>query len=227
MKNNRLFAFFFRVAAALFSIFMVLTTTGIFKGHLSFTSFLFYTTLSNAIVAVMFFVLATKTLLEIKKSGKTGSCSFYPRISACATVTITVTLIVFWSILVWFLEPKIAMKFESFGQHLIVPFLMIFDYFFFTERGKLKKYDPLFFLVIPFAYMVLVTIVAFGGFVYPIMEPGRTSGRRFPYFFLDFFELGFVAAIYVVGIMAFFLALNYLLYWFDKKKTANNSYNFK
>jgi len=64
----------------------------------------------------------------------------------------------------------------------------------------------------------MVTIVAFRGFVYPIMEPGRTSGRRFPYFFLDFYELGFVAAVYVVGIMVFFLALNYLLYWFDKKK---------
>ena len=219
MKNNRLFAFCFRVVAALFSIFMVLTTTGIFSGHLSFVGFLFYTTLSNAIVAVMFCVLSAKTLLEIKKRGKTGSCSFYPRTSACVTVTITVTLIVFWSILVWFLEPKIIMKFESFGQHLIVPFLMIFDYFFFTERGKLKKYDPLLFLVIPFAYMVLVTIVAFRGFVYPIMEPGRTSGRRFPYFFLDFFELGFVAAVYVVGIMVFFLALNYLLYWFDRKKS--------
>ena len=219
MKNNRLFAFCFRVAAALFSIFMVLTTTGIFNGHSSFMGFLFYTTLSNAIVAVMFCVLAAKTLLEIKKSGKTGSCSFYPRPSACVTVAITVTLVVFWSILVWFLEPKIIVRFESFGQHLIVPFLMIFDYFFFTERGKLKKYDPLLFLVIPFAYMVLVTIVAFRGFVYPIMEPGRTSGRHFPYFFLDFFELGFVTAVYVVGIMVFFLALNYLLYWFDKKKS--------
>jgi hypothetical protein len=218
MKNKRHFAFCFRVAAALFSIFMVLTTTTIFSGRLSFVGFLFYTTLSNAIVAVMFCVLAVKTLLEIKKRGKTGSCSFYPRISACATVAITVTFIVFWSILAWFLEPKIVMKFESFGQHLIVPLLMIFDYFFFTERGKLKKYDPLLFLVIPFAYMVLVTIVAFAGFVYPIIEPGRTSGRRFPYFFLDFFELGFVAAVYVVGIMVFFLALNYTLYGYDKKK---------
>jgi len=218
MKDKRLFAFCFRVAAALFSIFMVLTTTGVFNGHLSLMGFLFYTTLSNAIVALMFCVLAVKTLVEIKRSGKTGSCSFYPRISACVTVAITVTLIVFWSLLVWFLEPKIVMKFESFGQHLIVPFLMIFDYFFFTERGKLKKYDPLLFLAIPFAYMVLVTIVALRGFVYPIMEPGRTSGRHFPYFFLDFSELGFVAAVYVVGIMVFFLALNYLLYWFDKKK---------
>jgi len=218
MKNNRLFALCFRAAAALFSICMVLTTTGILNGRLTLTGFLFYTTLSNAIVALMFCALAARTLLEIKKSGKTGSCSFYPRISACATVTITVTLIVFWSILVWFLEPGIIMKFESFGLHLIIPFLMIFDYFFFTERGKLKKYDPLLFLIIPFLYMVLVTIVAFSGYVYPVMEPGRTTGRHFPYFFLDFFELGFVAAAYVVGIMVFFLALNYVLYRFDRKK---------
>jgi hypothetical protein len=64
-----------------------------------------------------------------------------------------------------------------------------------------------------------VLLQSHGGIVqyfYGAVDDGHLSLTGF--LFYTTLSNAIVAAVYIVGIMAFFPVLNYLLYWFDKKK---------
>jgi hypothetical protein len=191
---------------------------GVFAGRLSWPILLYYTTESNILVLVMFGALIVRTASDLKNSGVAGSVSYYERISAIVALAITVTLVIFWALL----APVIGglrglLSFTNLQVHAITPLLMVFDYLFFAEPGKLKKYDPWIFACIPLAYFAQSTALGFSGVKYGAQFGSPT---RFPYFFIDFDLIGARVFAYVIAITLFFMAIAYLLLWYDRKRES-------
>jgi hypothetical protein len=101
-----------------------------------------------------------------------------------------------------------------------VPLLMLADYIIFTSRhnGQLKKYDPFLFALVPAVYLILATIMGFA--LQPIYITADGIARHFPYFFLDYENLGWMAAVYITSLFIFYLALGFLMYFIDRKIQA-------
>jgi hypothetical protein len=173
---------------------------------------------------IMFGVLAVRTALSIKCGGVEGSSSYCERLSAIVALSITVTFLIFWGLLAPYMGSSEFFTYSNMQPHTFTPLLFILDYFLFTEPGHLKKQDPWWFALVPFAYFVQATIFGFSGVQYGI-SGGTTT--RFPYFFIDFDLLGARVFLYVGCITVFFVALAYLLLFFDKRRGARHHHTQK
>ncbi|MDR1905918.1 MAG: Pr6Pr family membrane protein [Clostridiales bacterium] len=226
LKQNRLFSLGFRIVA--FLLCLAGMVVGCFhNGKFILTQLLYYTFQSNILVFIYFGAVILKTIADIGKNGKKGSSSYFERISGAVMIAISVTMLVYWTMLVpaAFSMSADMSDFPLFGfanlqLHLITPLLMIADYIFFTTRGKLKKYDPWLFTLIPIAYLIQATIVGFSGYVYRI-DPVSGEATHFPYFFIDYYQSGWMVAVYVVVITAFFVGISYFILYLDRKKIKN------
>jgi hypothetical protein len=216
LKCNRIFALCYRFVALVLCLFGVLSTVGVLKGRFNGEMLLFYTTESNVLVLVMFAVLLGKTIASIKNSGIRGPSSYCERLSATVALAISVTMLIFWLLLAPTITDRtFLMSYLNLQIHLFTPLLMLFDYFFFAVPGKLKKRDPWLFALVPFAYFVQALVLGFAGYTYNTMGE---QGRHFPYFFLDFYDLGIWVLAYVSVILVLFAALAYLMLWLDHKR---------
>jgi hypothetical protein len=215
MIKNRVFALSFRAFAFVFCLFSVLWNLGTFFGEFSGISLLYYTLQSNVLVVVMFGLLTVYTAIGLKRGGKKGSASYFPRISANVTLGIFLTLLVFWTMLARTRDAAYLSSFDNLGVHLFNPLLMIADYVLFSEGGKLKKYDPFIFAALPIGYLIQATILGFSGVNYS-QVPGETA--RFPYFFMDYYETGAWVALYIIGLAAFYIGLSFLLWFIDFRR---------
>jgi hypothetical protein len=217
MRNNRIFALCYRLASFVLCLMGILVTMGVFDGRVGWTFLLYYTLESNLMVLAMFGALIVKTAADLKNGGVTGEVSYYERLSAIVTLSITVTLVIFWVLLAPSMGGRGLLAFSNLQVHAITPLLMIFDFLFFAAPGKLKKSDPLIFAVIPLAYFAQSTVLGFSGVRY-----GAQSGSptRFPYFFVDFDILGARVFAYVLFFIVFFMGLAYLLLWLDGKRAS-------
>lgn len=99
--------------------------------------------------------------------------------------------------------------------HTVVPLMVLFDYLLFTPKGTFNSFSPLWWTLIPIAYLIFAVIRAevgtglFSGF------GGKPS--RYPYPFMDFDLLGSgKAALYIVIIAVAYIALGYLFYVIDR-----------
>ncbi|MDR2091035.1 MAG: Pr6Pr family membrane protein [Clostridiales bacterium] len=219
IAKNRIFSLVFRAAA--FALCLAgLISTCFADGSFSPQILLYYTTQSNILVFVYFAVVVVKTAIDIKKHGKTGSSSYFERLSAAFMIAISVTMLVFWTLLVPSVEemtgdPSFIYSFSNLQVHLTTPLLMIADYIIFTARGKLKKNDPFLFTLIPIAYFIQATILGFSGVVY---RSDPTLGDiHFPYFFIDYYQVGWMVAVYVAVIAAFFVGVSNGILYHDIK----------
>jgi hypothetical protein len=132
-------------------------------------------------------------------------------------LSISVTFLLYWTML----APQTSdvasiISFSNLQVHTFTPLFMIFDYFFFAERGKLKNRDPFLFALIPYAYLAQCTILGFSGIRYHVAGEQPT---RFPYFFVDFDISGPLVFAYVAVLTGIFLALAFLLLRYDRRKT--------
>lgn len=94
--------------------------------------------------------------------------------------------------------------------HLIVPVLVLLDYFIFAEKGNIKKNYPFYWCSILLAYLIFVAIYSLCG--------GTFNGEKVPYFFLDVEELGlFRVIIYCTVIMVFYIGCGHIAYMIDNK----------
>jgi hypothetical protein len=220
MIKNRVFALVYRIIAFVVSLFGVLWATGMFKGEFHGVILLYYTIQSNLLVVAMFGALVFKTTTDLIDDGVRGENGHFPRLSAAVLLAVMLTLIVFWLVLAPVAPPELSSYFATFDNlsvHLICPLLMLGDYVMFSRGGKLKKVDPLLFATLPITYLIKTLIIGFTGNVaYSI--PGLTEPANFPYFFLDYNEVGLWMLLFIVGIAAAYVAFGYLMLFIDRKR---------
>jgi hypothetical protein len=224
MIKNRVFALSFRIVAFIVCLFGILASLGIFQGQFNETYLLYYTYQSNILVLGFFAVLIYKTTVDLQKKGRIGDNGYFPRISAGILLAIMLTMIVYWLLLApaavssygW----ENTFSFNNLCVHLITPLLVLFDYILFSKKGKLKKNDPLLFCIVPIVYFIQAMILGFSGVIYDITEAGEII--HFPYFFMDYYELGLWIIPYILGISLFYLGLGKILLYIDHKRKSES-----
>ncbi|MFC4761139.1 Pr6Pr family membrane protein [Fructobacillus durionis] len=170
---------------------------------LSPAMFLYYTTLSN-VLCILYFIYA------LTQSGKVLN----ENIKGAVTLAITVTMLIYWGVLApYSFHMDSTLDYcGTFMVHLIVPLMVIFDWFLFDTKGRFSKKAPLYWLLIPLIYYVFTVIAAQFKIVYPL------SGNHYPYYFINNEMIGWgMVAVFVIGLTLFFLIFGYLYYALDKK----------
>lgn len=174
--------------------------------------FLYFTILSN-LLCFLYFIYATFFTLKYKES-KTLKIS----IKGSVTMAITVTMLIYWGVLVpaGFVMGD-SKRLADYTVHLIVPLLVILDYLLFDQKGLMTKKDPLYWLSIPLLYYVF-TLIAY------IFDIRYFDNNRFPYFFIDHTIVGATnVVINVLVLLVFFSLLGYLIYFIDHKLAKKNT----
>ncbi|MDR1239006.1 MAG: Pr6Pr family membrane protein [Treponema sp.] len=223
LSKSKYFVIVFRLFSLVFSVWGIIAITGIFKNAFNPVTLLAYTVQSNILVAVFFCVLLTRTILRIIGKEKhvlmlEKPYGFFPRLSAFVSLAIFVTMLVFWFILAPVYVQGAGMRgllaLDNLAVHLITPLLMLMDYLLFTERGKLKKYDPLLCAVIPYAYLLEAMIL---GLTRMVRYDSLGNHSYYPYIFLDIDRFGAWVILMVAAITLFFMLIAFFWQRLDKK----------
>lgn len=169
----------------------------------------YFTILSNIVVFVFFLIIWIKTLQDILHKKTEGGNTHLIRTKGIATLCITVTGLVYAFLLADY-TAKSNYTFQNLSHHYIIPVMTVLDYFLFDEKGKLKWYHPLLWVGCALLYLPYIFIRAI------ILGPD-TALIRYPYFFLNVDNLGVGGvALWCAGLVVFFSALAYLLYFYDR-----------
>jgi hypothetical protein len=219
LGKNKIFVIVFRACALLFALWGITAITGTFKNAFNPVTLLAYTIQSNILTAVFFGILLAKTIRcttgggkDLKSAGK--PYGFFPRLSAVITFAIFVTMLVFWFILAPSMTTRSLLALDNLAVHLITPLLMLADYLLFTERGKLKKHDPLLCAIIPYLYLLEAVTI---GLTRSVRYDSLGNPSYYPYTFLDIDRFGPRVILTVAAMTLFFLAIAFLWRCLDKK----------
>ena len=220
VRNNKRFALAFRIGALTFAVAGVTAQIGVFKGAVSFGSFMYYTIQSNLLVVALFAMLVVRTAISLR-DGDQGSSGWFPRFEMVCAADVLVTFIVFWALLAGGLEADYLLSFENLAVHTVTPLLCLADYLLFTKPRHMRYRDVYLTCIYPLFYAAFVTIAGFAGHVYYYTTASAFSSRlipvRFPYFFLDFDRIGNMVFAYIAGISVFVILLGHGIYLLDAK----------
>lgn len=170
--------------------------------------FFFFTVQSNIFIIVMslLFLVNDVMLLVNKKSFVNQTLLL---IKYVATVAITITFIVFFTMLAPLMGVDYLLSFNNFSLHAIVPILAIIDFILFDTDINLTYKNSLLATIAPISYVVFVYIGA-------IFKLRYGENLYYPYFFLDFekngffFEKGFGIIPWIIILLAGICGLGFL-----------------
>lgn len=173
-KNLSIILNFLIAVTATFAVALALITAKE-NGYSHWTKrLLYFTQQSNVWIGVTCLIFGILLLIE-KKKGKPMHNWLY-LFKYVFTVSITITGIIFCSLLAPFAEENIW-YFSSVLTHVVVPFLSVVD-FFLLEKMPLKRWYTFISLIPPLCYFVLATVLS-------AMNVDFGKGETFPYFFMN------------------------------------------
>ena len=186
--------------------------------------FYFFTVQSNIfIIAIAFLFLGHEIICLINKKETINQVML--QIKFVATVAITITFLVFFTMLAPLMGVDYLLSFKNFSLHAIVPMLAIIDFIVFDTDINLSYPKSLIATIAPISYVF---------FVYAIGVPLKlqyAENLYFPYFFLNyeqngfFFEKGFGVIPWVIVLLTAICGLSLLFCFFIKlrqKAIKNN-----
>ncbi|MGN1227179.1 MAG: Pr6Pr family membrane protein [Christensenellales bacterium] len=210
MIKNKTTQLIFQTIYCTLAILGIIGSFGYFNGSFNGYFYLYYTNLSNYICFGVMFATLFKTIKEAKQND-VSYCSTAPNFKFLCVIMILVTFLVYNCLLAkehtvaeYFLSPSNLL------MHLILPIMFILDYILFYKHSELKWYYPLLAVVMPLIYVAFVLIRA--------LFLSNSSLLLYPYFFLDVTTLGYGGVfLWILALLATFIALGYLIYLLDKK----------
>ena len=177
--------------------------------------FYFFTVQSNIfIIAMAFLFLGHVIICLINKKEIINQVML--QIKFVATVAITITFLVFFTMLAPLMGVDYLLSFKNFSLHAIVPILAIIDFIVFDTDINLSYPKSLIATIAPISYVF---------FVYAIGVPLKlqyAENLYFPYFFLNyeqngfFFEKGFGVIPWVIVLLTAICGLSLLFCFFIK-----------
>lgn len=181
-----------------------------FKLYSFKTAILYFTNLSNILVFI--FYLVGLILYFTKKLKKNDT---YYIIKGMITMAITITMFVYQIILSGSMNSFVGHEVENAFVHLIVPFLVIFDYIIFGKKGNLKKNYPFIWSFILIVYQLFVIIYSLWG--------GKFMGSDVPYPYMDISKNGIWTVILnCVLVYVFFVGYGTIVQTLDNKLGKKN-----
>ena len=220
MIHNRRVAAIFRGAAMAFSLVGLLAQMGVFEGHFRIASFMYYTIQSNLLAFILFVILFARTVKGLKQDGEYGEAGYFSRFEMVCTVDLLLTFLVYWVLLVpqsFSMDGDMNLwTFTNLAVHLITPLLCLVDYVLFAQPRRLQYKDVYAVVIYPLAYVLFTSIAGLAGYSYGTSAVDG-SVTRFPYFFLDFDELGMTVFLYIFALVALFLVISHVMFLVDRK----------
>lgn len=212
MIKNKLFQIIFKTIYVVLGFIGVIGSLGYFSAKFNGNFYIYYTNLSNYI-CLGFMIASLVETIKSFKSSQEEFCNTAPKFKFMCMIMILVTCLVYNILLA---KENTASEYflslSNLTNHLILPIMFVVDWILFYEHEQTKWYYPLLSTIMPLIYVVLIVIRA--------LILGNNSGKLlYPYFFLDINTLGFGGFIMWVSILVvIFVALGYLLYFFDNIK---------
>lgn len=155
---------------------------------------LFYTTISNSLVLLVFLWLCVYDFRLLLSSAKpqTTPYSLIFRIKVMLTWAISITGIVWHILLVPRMTPELLATAPAYVDlpallmsfsllHTWSPLLVFLDWLFFDSKNRIERFAPIRWLCIPLAYFVFICI-----WVNTVGPVNADYGFTYPYPFLDF-----------------------------------------
>ncbi|MDR0482602.1 MAG: hypothetical protein LBH13_05520 [Cellulomonadaceae bacterium] len=135
------------------------------------------------------------------------------------TSSIILVLVAYWTLLAPVSEYPLV-TFSNMTTHLATPILFTTFYLTCVRPGAIRPRDIPLSMDIPIVYVIFAYALHAAGYVFTHDLEGRAV--RFPYFFLDFHDIGWTwVAIYIVAI-AVGVALLSTLFWAIDRRRANS-----
>jgi hypothetical protein len=229
MVKSKNVALGYRVFCFIFTLSGLLTQLEVMSGNIQGKQLMYYTIQSNILALILFGLLSYKTFTDIRKTGDAkgvgsmGGAGYYTRFEMVCVVDLLLTLVVFWALLApTMFTMGSGMNLWSFANlalHLFVPLMCLADYLLFGKRGQLKYCDVYYVLIYPYFYLLFTTTAGLSGYVYRVSADGAPV--HFPYFFIDWSQMGAKCIIYILILTVFFLAISHAFYWADRKDAKN------
>ena len=177
--------------------------------------FFFFTVQSNIFIMLMALIfLINEVVVLITNKGFINQTLLH--IKYVATIAITITFIVFFTMLAPLMGVDYLLSFNHFSLHAIVPILAIVDFFLFDKDIKLTYKSSLLATISPICYVIFVYIGA-------IFKLKYSENLYYPYFFLNidtngfFFEKGTMGIIpWIIILLSFIIGLGCLFCLFMK-----------
>lgn len=178
-------------------------------------TFTFFTTQSNVLCLVWIVFLVGVTIRDLSRDGSRGLSAPSPRISATVMMAITVTMLVYVVVLAPTAFEQSGGDYQPFGLtdllvHVFGPLLVVGDWLIFQPKGKLRRFDPLLWTILPYAYVV---------YVYVWVAAGQDFGedKRYPYPFLNVDAIGIGGVVlWLVGLTVALVAVGYFYFGLDR-----------
>ena len=116
-------------------------------------------------------------------------------------------------------DPQLNWRIGSISFHVVLPILYILHWVLFYEKGKVKWNYPLLSILFPLAYLVFIFIqAAVLQFNTDIKIPNSNTPLIYPYFFVNLETQGPKVILWILALLAGFVALGYGFYGLDKIK---------
>ncbi|MGB4776737.1 Pr6Pr family membrane protein [Microbacterium sp.] len=212
---SRVVALGYRVLASLVIFIGIARVSGLFTGSPIWTAFLYFTVLSNVLCLVWMVWSAIATIRDARMAGWQGTSTPSARGAAAVMMAITVTMLIYLVVLVpsSFQQPGAYEPFTLTDNlvHIITPLLVIADWVLFVPKGRLDRFDPLRWTLIPYSYLVL----AYG---YSGLGGRFAAGTRYPYPFMDVDVHGVGGvAMWIVVLTVALVGVGYGYYALDRR----------
>ncbi len=212
--RSRILAFGYRAVAALVIVVGIARISGLWTATPTWSSFLYYTVLSNVLCLAWIALSAVVTVRDAQRDGWTGVSTPSARWAAAVMEAITVTMLIYLFVLApaLFTQPGSYQPFTLTDNlvHIVTPMLVIIDWLLFVPKGRLRAHDPLLWALIPYAYLVFA-------FSYSALGGRFAGGTTAPYPFMDVAKNGVGGvAVWIAGLTVALVAVGYLFVGADR-----------
>ena len=211
--HHRTLAFAYRALASFLILLGIARVAGLWSATPTWSSFLYYTVLSNVLCLVWMVWSAIVTVRDAEAKGWYGYSTPSARGEAAVMEAITVTMLIYLFVLApaLFTQPGAYQPFTLTDNlvHIVTPVLVIVDWLLFIPKGEIKPYDPLLWALIPYSYLAFAFIYSAAG--------GRFDGNTVPYPFMDASVHGVGGVIaWIVGLTVALVGVGYGYYGLDR-----------
>lgn len=213
----------FPFATLIRTVAVIASVYGMIRSNTSWMFLTYFTNLSNIfvdIVLVGFMAFEVRAILQ-KKPIEHSNIAY--RVKFLATISITLTFLVYMLILAPNASGGILHAYLSNGAaslcvHFINPALAILDFFLFDYEFKATKYDGLYGVIPPLAYLAFVFILSFFGMRWGTMYAPYNFlnyGAKVGWFGFDLSTMGWESfgvgvAYMIIVLVLIFIGLGYL-----------------
>ena len=161
--------------------------------------FFFFTVQSNIFIIIMALLfLVNEVVVLLGKNSFINQTLLH--IKYVATIAITVTFLVFFTMLAPLMGIDYLLSFNNFSLHAIVPILAIIDFIIFDTDIKLTYKSSLLATIAPISYVIFVYVGA-------IFKLQYGDNLYYPYFFLDIGTNGFFFEKSTMGVIPWIIIL--------------------